>query len=1060
MLNNNISIPNYVQNNGQGLPVQPINTLPVGAFNPAGYIPSVAPVQPTQGAAPVQSPVQAQAPVDSQLLNQLVTSANASLPEKKTLRDSINLINTGNPTIDYWGNLIPNAVHDVPEIWSGVVGAMQHPMKYVVNPIGDWMVNKAPYMGYGERAQDIINALGAKAAGIDARKVTKTYENMFKGNWDEANKLAGEMRSEFAENFGKNPLIVTSILAPKVVTKASDAALKGTGNLIENVSKGKIPVGEKGRFVAKMQDLVDGATRKDLENLYDTGKGFLDEVKKAKGKAENNIAEIAKSFEEGTPLREELIPAAEKFRNFRDAQVKLLPAEGLESSQTLAINQYRARTKNTTYNQAAKEFAPFEEMLYDGVETIKPVDIENNLNGLRSARGKEIKDFNKPISELSEAELGVLNKYLKDYEIFGLKEAGMTVEDAAKYLADKLGDTRLKRGKKFTPEQQARYDENYQKIAELAAGGDALAGDFIEALAKYKSGALEPVPHFGISDVPQLGVLTAEDLAGRRFAGKGSSREYGTATYEQIGEAYSKYFDNVFEAVTRAKFDRHVSDTLLRGQLSDGTPLVTETTKNIRYLNGELLQEGRLQSALKSSSKKPFPNSVAIDETLLNALDFQFGRNARNPFTGGLGDGYNLFKDAVLMSGQYLGGNALSGLANTLVNSNIHIFDDMLAAAKSRGNLAKQLGVYRNPSRDTKRFSTKKGQTIHSLNWNFGGKQINKIDALMQNKFAEIAAHATLRKKGIPYAQRSAYLENVQKGKLADIINDVRNTSLLTPSKQLIPAGLQSVAGLDPFFNWKLTALQSSWHSLMNHPLISGIVMSNFFGRIAFDKEMQERLRLGVTSDKQLVTYRFDDRTGQIKEVSLDFFPQVAALKLMQEPSSIARTVPLVGDLINASQGKNSFGQPMKRKDDKYGYGTIIQGNQRYRRNPQTGEIEPLNGQLDEFIATIIKDTSGIPNLINKTAGPAAAGLMNLITGSNQYKYYQPYGQGIFGSFDPNQANPTTGRSGLDILKTFSGTYEVPYYQQNPYLLNKNYLKLYEKTKRRENEAYRNKIGY
>lgn len=1046
MLNNIPLLPNQ-QNLSIPVSSGGLNQLPVGVFDASQYRPRITPVQNQQSATPS---------IDTATLRDIVLN----LPQQQEgLRDEWSPFKTGNSTADYFLNLIPNAIHDLPEIGTGAVNMLAHPIENVFKPIGQWATEVAPYESTGERLGDIVNALGAKAAGLDVKRTAEGYKRLFEGDIEGAKAIGNELRGEFIENFRKNPLIVSSILFPGATAKATGTTTRAALQGIEDVSKGKIPWGSKGKAAGRIQDLATSELSGQLATVREAANEMVNEAKKAGGNATGNIAQVLDAWERGTEVPQNLKPLENAWTKMQEAQLKLLPAEGLESSQTLALNQFRARQTGTTYNQAAREFLPLEEMLYEGIDIGNPAAIEARLKGLRA--DKTLSNVHKRVAELTEGEVNSLSQYLENYEINALREADMTIRDARNYLAEKVGETRRAKGTKLTQEQQIRYKENLNKISEMAAGGDAIAADFIEGLARFDKGLLKPVLHAGIRDVEGLGTLTAEELSGRRLAGKGSSREYGTATPEQIAKAYTESLNQVIDNIAEAKMDRHVSETLLRGEFADGTPLVSGTSKVVKYIDAGLLEEGRLKSALASASDVASVGSVAIDESFLNALKNQFGRVDTSPFTGVLADGYNLMKDAVLNSGFYLGGNALSGVANTLINSNIALFDDVLNAVKTQGKLSKQLGTYRDVWRDSRKFRSELAGNIHKVNRAAGGKFVSAADAAMQNTFSEIAAHAKLRREGVISNNRLASLTEMPKAKLADIINDVRNVSLMNSSRRVIPQGWQSVTGLNPFFNWQVTAAQASYYTLMNHPLISQLIAANVFGRIGFDNELQRRLNIGVKSDKQLVSFRMDQRTGEIKETNMDFLPQLTSMKFLMEPTSVFRSVPLIGDILNAAQGKNAYGQPLKRTHSGINDGTIIQGTNRYKRNARTGEIEAIDGQLDEFISSIIRNTSGIPNLANKLVGPSAAAAANFLTGTDKYRFYQPYAQSVFGSFSTGQAdtpfamfssgNPMAGRAGQETLRSILNQYEQTYYPENQPRMNKAWYSGMAKTIRREN---------
>ena len=112
-----------------------------------------------------------------------------------------------------------------------------------------------------------------------------------------------------------------------------------------------------------------------------------------------------------------------------------------------------------------------------------------------------------------------------------------------------------------------------------------------------------------------------------------------------------------------------------------------------------------------------------------------------------------------------------------------------------------------------------------------------------------------------------------------------------------------------------------------------------------------------------------------------------------------------------------------------------IQNGKRYKWNPQTGGFtQEVGGMGDEIASVILKETTGIPNFINKTAMPVYAGL----TGQT---YYQPYGGALLGTLNragygevPLQSgNPRAGRSTQELVDLITGSYATDYYPTRDY---------------------------
>ena len=201
---------------------------------------------------------------------------------------------------------------------------------------------------------------------------------------------------------------------------------------------------------------------------------------------------------------------------------------------------------------------------------------------------------------------------------------------------------------------------------------------------------------------------------------------------------------------------------------------------------------------------------------------------------------------------------------------------------------------------------------------------------------------------------------------------------------------------------------------------------------------MQNRLNIRVKADKPYVSYKFDDRTGEIKETTVEYLPITSSFKFLDSAGLGAdaqpASVPLLSDLLSAMQGKDRYGRPLKRamKPDE-----VVQaiGNNRWRMNPQTGEREKIGGQADEILATAIKDVLVPTSLWNRTLAPALGGVMGM-------HYNQPYAQSILGDYSDSDAynnmliggNPEKPRTGMDVIRAISGRSQYPYYEDRDYM--------------------------
>jgi len=318
------------------------------------------------------------------------------------------------------------------------------------------------------------------------------------------------------------------------------------------------------------------------------------------------------------------------------------------------------------------------------------------------------------------------------------------------------------------------------------------------------------------------------------------------------------------------------------------------------------------------------------------------------------------------------------------------------------------------------------------------------LDAKMQNLFAETAAHANLRRMGIAGRDRLTALENMDAAKLADIIKDTKSVALINPTKTLLPGSLHGVAGLtNPFWRWIDTAAQSTAYMFEKQPLLSYYVMVDGLAKIGYDRELQNRYNLGVTSDKPFVTYRNNPRTGKIQETSMEFTPMMNTLKVSDAVLSgkftdaFGQSIPAFSAIANSFVGKDRYGNPIKRpemsakalKDI-----ITIQNGKRFKWEAGKGFVQEVGWMPDETVAAIGRELFAYPNLINRTLMPTFAGL----TGQT---YYKPYSSSILGTINragygdvPLQAgNPRTGASTLELQDLIRGAYSMDYYPEREY---------------------------
>ena len=944
----------------------------------------------------------------------------------------------GHPILTDIANLPANAVHDIQEIGTGLTSMIAHPIQNIVNPVSEFYSNMA-YDDLATRARKglsgMYNLVYGDVTGARSEKLGDISQKFLSGDIEGAKKAAKSMGEDVYRQFMDNPLIFASVVAPKATGKAITNTAKAAGNALERAG---VPVGEMTRNVAAVRDAnrVKWAAQQ---------AGMNEAAKKVTKASTTDLARVLKNTREGdarVPLNDKQLELKQQVKEAQLEYEKLIDDNALVSKREMAAMQYVADTTGKTFQEVRRDLKPTLEMLSEGVDD-QALRFQNRLDEFQHELSKINKenpkrklnlDNNIKIADLTGDEAALFKKHLDSAELNALLETEGTVADAIQYLRDATRDALT--GEQYISKaaQNAVYKNNLSKLAGLAEEtGDPMIQRLYEGIQLADKGEIFPTTLAG-ADIP---VGQTVSNIGRRFQGKSSSREFGTATPEAQAKAWKENILTYVDDVVRNKVENEFADNILKGTIDGERPLVDSTTKasDVRYLNPQLVAEGSLLKAVENATNVATEGFIPIDKNYITALKGNF-YYPETVFKGTWGDMFRLGKSTMLASGNFLGGNILSGLYGTLMNSDnlARTANDFVKSIGAKGQLAKELGVHRELGLDNRRFETKVGKVLNETNQLAGGRVIRAIDALAQNTFAEMNARRALRQRGLDSVSQAS------KAQLGEIINDIRLSSMMPSSFRIIPAKVQSALGpIQPFVNWTDTALQVTYDMYKRHPYLVGMAGADFFGNIGIDKELQNRLGLNVRTDKMFTTYKGDAKTGNTKEITIDFLPQMTALKLLQHPKEIIRSgVPVVTPILNSLQGKNAFGNFMKRTH-KFGEAptTIYQGS-RYRTNPKTGLIEKLEGgQGDEILSTAIRQLWGVPALVNRTVAPTLTSIASGLSGKD-IRFYQPYGQSIFGSINVYQpdntraffqsGNPSSPRTLMDVLKGLGTYYESDYY--------------------------------
>lgn len=1009
---------------------------------------------------PMYNPVVQTQPVvqyqpTQELLDYINNVGTAEPTESKNLKEGwgnapVNI--QGHPILSDVATIGKNAIMDVPQIATGFVSMagdfIQHPIESTINQgraAGEYLNELGKRVDTesvtGNKALDNMLSAGGNAgykmAQLAAKDLynfwygstlpilhTNTFggaiEDIQKGNGDAAFKKLKEAGVESYEQFKKDPLITSLILAPNTTTRA----MKGVGTAGLNLAeRAGLPIGEKAMNVAKAVQTVEAKFNKEKVELIKAS----DELSKAKTSDLEAVINNVTKGNELAPLTEKQKKLREKFIDFNTKHAGTYDANSLVNPNEISALQYVQSQTGKTIQEIRRELAPQLEMLQEGITNPslsfknRLSDFEHAVNGLRKDNKEFLKD-SKLVKDLSTKESEAFANHFDDTEINMMKLTNMSVKEAKQYLGDLSRDAWVESKVSDAALKDVRFQENMAKLAERAeATGDPMLKHLYDGMSLANRGEIHPYTLAG-AKIPEAGLVSNE---GRRFQGASSSREYGTASSEEVAKAY-RNIHNFLDDVANQKLKQEISTNILNtGTIDGATKLVGENVaaKDIKYLNADLLADGRLSEAITLASNTPKPNAVAIDKYNLNALK-SFTLPESTPFRkGALNDMYNLAKETMLASGTYLGGNFISGLYGTLLNTGTPqgLIKDVISAIGSKGALSRELGTIRTIRPANRRYSTKLAQGTSTLGRWLGTGIAPRIDAVMQNMFSEINANAQLRKMGIAPQNRLSALAEMDKMKLGQLINNNRLASMMNTKYRIFPRGdVRSALSIaNPFLDWIDTSTQVSAKMLIDHPILMGAVTSKLFGEIGFDKELQKRLGLKVYTDKPLVTYKADkDAPSGSKEVTLSFLPQLTPVEFLANPMKLLTGnsgAPVLSAIYEASKGKNAYGSALRRSHAKDSM-MAVQNGQRYIVNPETRNIEPIKGTMgDEVLSTAIKNLFAPTSIVNKTAMPIVADLYSRATG-NEMHWYMPYGQSIFGSFTTGQ--PERGQLSRNILYT------------------------------------------
>lgn len=556
--------------------------------------------------------------------------------------------------------------------------------------------------------------------------------------------------------------------------------------------------------------------------------------------------------------------------------------------------------------------------------------------------------------------------------------------------------------KEVTPYLQMADDE----LSALAKS-NKIADKVVEAKQLYNKGEIFPVTH-GIAEVMKDAPDAIADTSNIVRNGRFSTREYGNAAYEDIAKQLQNPAE-FLEGLQRQFELGQLTKELRQGKIGniDVAPMPNAKPKDIIYIDTDKLEaDGIIEALNKASSEAKSPADIAVDkltaQELAKQLQSGYGSSA---FKGVARDVESLTKATALGSGAYIFGNVGSGAINALIESGAMLPVDAINALRTRGQLAKNVGAYRDVY--LPKVNPIKTQGLKQVGWlgeRTGGQLLRRADAAVQNGFAEIGLHRALRKAGISAKDRSKILAegSLDKRTLGQAIQDARNAALMNSENTIFSNGLTELGSMtNPFWRWTDTAARNTIRQFETHPFITNMVLSNYLANIGLNREMQERANIGIRTDSPMKSFVMDARSGQLKTFTTEYIAQLNTAKLLADPKEALMSSgdTTIGWVINLLKGKDKYGRAFQRaqKSTDSNLAAVI-GGVRKTWNPKTGEFtrDESDIKVSEYINEFLHNTSPSVALLNKTVLPIAAEATGNV-------YLQPYAGSTFGTFLPKK---------------------------------------------------------
>lgn len=567
-----------------------------------------------------------------------------------------------------------------------------------------------------------------------------------------------------------------------------------------------------------------------------------------------------------------------------------------------------------------------------------------------------------------------------------------------------------------------------------------------KAVKGFKEGDLFPVTHVN-ADAAAL--IAEGKTAGldRKFFGQYSDMVNGLASYEGMAKQFAS--PNYLSWQMGMAIEQKALANEIKA-LAEEAKVTGNIPRDVKWISPEELDAVKnvedIPAMLQDTPARPdyLPVSSEFADRLKDVNEIS--KDFSSPYRAGSfpDKAYKFFRQFALSKGMYLSGNVASSTYQTLMNSNINLLRDLNDTFQTQGKLSRIAGTAR-PVKPYAREGKSILDKFQELTLKPTSSVFQYIDAKQQNMASEIALNNYLASKGIPVQKRVDFLRNVKDPTtITEMIERAQDVAGLNTGFSLLPQNARPiVAMLDPFWRWKDTATRATVRGIKRQPILNNLVLHKGLGMMAFNQEMQHRMRVQADTNKPLVHIMYNPKTGMFRDQSAIWSPQAQSVQLMGgtlqairerniQPAidkALPNTNPVGFGILNSFQGKDIYGNPLYREETLGGNPVLTDYNkkQRHEITPE-GEAKPLGTQADEVIAQLIRNTVAPVGLVDDTGSALLqAGASSLGYDINKYN---PNGNAVMGSLNANApwVNPNSPRTPDMAVSRLLGMYTTPEY--------------------------------